>query len=208
MVTDNESRVLGTADRVEVYLEQDTGDLDLDGGADKLMEATFRYNIEQWKPVVTYKEQGEVWNLSVIQPGTDMRVASGAENNWDIELGSHIPIDLAINLGAGDADLVLGYLDLTDLDVNVGAGDLFLDLASYDGDNLTVHLNCGVGEADLRVPGGMGVRVVPILGVGSVSSTGLTLVGSEYHNGAYDPQLAHVVIYANLGVGDLNVVEV
>lgn len=207
LVTDDESMDLGTAGEVDVYLEQGSGDMTVDGGAAKLMEATFKYNIKQWEPDVTYKEVQGTWNLSVIQPNTDLNVATGAKNSWDVSLLEGVPMDLAINLGAGNADLVLGSLDLTDLDVNVGAGDLDLDLRGYDGDNITVYINCGAGGADLKVPEGIGVRILPILGVGSVSATGFTMVGNEYHNSAYDVAQPHIVVHANLGVGDLVVQE-
>ena len=53
----------------------------------------------------------------------------------------------------------------------------------------------------------MGVRIIPLLGVGDVQATGFTMVGNEYHNSVYDPERPHIVIHANLGVGDLTVTE-
>lgn len=207
LVTQDEDMEVGTADEVDVYLEQGSGSMEVSSGASKLMEATFKYNIDKWEPEITYKEVGGTWNLSVIQPETDLHVATGARNEWDVSLSNDVPIDLVVNLGAGDADIEIGDLDLTDLDVNLGAGDLNLHLGTYDGDNLTVAVNCGAGDARLTVSDEMGVRVVPILGVGTVKGTGFTLVGTEYHNSVYDPAQPHIVIYANLGVGDLTLVE-
>jgi len=207
LVTEDESTDLGTAEKVEVYLRQGSGTMEVSSGAAKLMEATFRYNVDQWKPGITYKERGTVWNLSVIQPNTDLRVATGAINEWDVTFGNDVPIDMVVIMGAGDVEMDVGDLDLVDLDVNLGSGDLDLDIGAYDGDNLTVSINCGAGATKIKVPGNMGVRIVPLLGVGSVKATGFTPVGNEYHNGVYDLDQPHIIIHANLGVGDLTITE-
>jgi hypothetical protein len=207
LVTEDEERELGTADAVEVYLEKGVGKTWVSGGASKLMEATFRYNIDRWKPEISYKEIGGNWNLSVIQPNTDLDVATGARNEWDISLNDDVAIDLTANMGVGDTELSIGELNLTDVDVNIGVGDLELKLGSYDGGNLTVSVHSGVGDVTVRVPSGMGVRVVPIVDMGSISATGFTMVGAEYHSDDYDVDQPHIVVTAILGVGDLTVIE-
>jgi hypothetical protein len=208
LVVDVEDVERGTADLVEVYLEQGTGTMELAGGASKLMEATFRYNIDRWEPEISYTQSGNAWNLSIVQPNTDLRVATGARNEWDIAFGESVPIDMVVNVGAGDADMTLGTLDLVDLDINMGAGDLELDISDYSGGNLSVAIHCGVGDADVRVPEGMGVGIIPVMSVGTVSATGFTMAGTEYHSSDYDPDQPHITIRAILGVGDLTVFEV
>jgi hypothetical protein len=207
LVTEDEEMELGTADSVLVYLSKGVGITDVTGGADKLMEATFRYNIDQWKPEISYKDAGDHWNLSIEQPNTDLRVATGARNEWDISLNEEVAIHLVADLGVGDTDMSIGDLNLTDVDVDLGVGDLDLGLGSYDGDNLTVSVNCGVGDAIVRVPSGMGVRIVPILDMGTVTATGFTMVGAEYHSDDYDVDQPHIVVTVIIGVGNLTVIE-
>jgi hypothetical protein len=208
LVTEDEDRELGSADSVLVYLRKGVGLTDVTGGADKLMEATFRYNIEQWKPEMSYKDAGDHWNMSIVQPNTDLQVATGARNEWDISLNEDVAMHLVADLGVGDTDMTIGDLNLTDVDVDLGVGDLDIGLGSYDGDNLTVSVNCGVGDVIIRVPSGMGVRIVPIVDIGGITATGFTLVGAEYHSSDYDVDQPHVVVTAIIGVGDLTVIEV
>ena len=209
LVIEDEEVERGTADAVEVYLEQGSGSLQLTGGSTmKLMSATFRYNIDKWKPEISYTQSGNAWNLSVVQPNTDLQVATGARNEWEIDIGPGVPIDMVVNLGVGDADIVVGSMDLVDLDVNLGTGNLELDISAYSGGNLTVAVNCGAGDADLRVPEGLGVKIVPIVGVGTTSASGFTMAGTEYHSSDYDVDQPHIVVTAVLGVGDLTVIEV
>jgi hypothetical protein len=207
LVTEAESVDLGIADEVEVYLALGAGNIYLNDATDKLMEAVFEYNIDKWKPEVSYVNQSGVWNLSVVQPNTDIRVATGAKNHWDIALGRDIPLDLVVNVGAGDADIIVGGIDLTDLDVNVGVGHLSLDLRRYDGDNLTVSVNRGYGNVYIQVAWDVGVRLVPVIGGGGIKATSFNIVGNEYHNSVYDPDQPHIVIQVNIGDGDLTVSE-
>jgi hypothetical protein len=208
LVTEDEEMELGSADSVTVYLEKGVGLTEVSGGASKLMEATFRYNIDQWKPEISYREAGGKWNLSLVQPNTDLKVATGARNEWDVSLNNEVAIDLVARIGVGDTEMSIGDLNLTDVDVDLGVGDLDLGLGSYDGGNLTVSVNSGVGDVTVRVPSGMGVRIVPIVDIGGITATGFTLVGAEYHSSDYDVDQPHVVVTAILGVGDLTVIEV
>ena len=208
LVTEDEEMELGTADSVLVYLEKDVGLTEVTGGASKLMEATFRYNIDKWKPEITYTEVGGEWNLSVVQPNTDLKVATGARNEWDISLNEDVAIDLVARIGVGDTEMSLGDLNLTDVDVSLGVGDLDLGLGTYAGGNLTVTVHSGVGDVTVRVPSGMGVRIVPIVDVGAVTATGFTMVGAEYHSDDYDEDQPHIVVTVVIGVGDLTVLEV
>ncbi|NIP34196.1 MAG: hypothetical protein GWN18_04665 [Thermoplasmata archaeon] len=207
LVTEDEEMELGSADSVEVYLEQNVGDLYVSGGASKLMEATFRYNVDKWKPEVTYREVGGDWNLSVVQPNTHLQVATGARNEWDISLDDDVPIEFVANVGVGSPEISIGGLNLQDVDVNIGVGDLDLRLGSYDGDNLTVDVHTGVGDVTIRVPSGMGVRVIAVTDVGTISATGFTMVGAEYHSSDYDVDQPHIVVTAMVGTGDITIVE-
>ena len=49
------------------------GELTLTGGADRLMEGEFSYNVSDWKPEVSYDASGEEGEFAVKQGG-----ASGA----------------------------------------------------------------------------------------------------------------------------------
>jgi hypothetical protein len=208
LVTENEEMELGTAESVTVYLEKGVGKTKVTGGASKLMEATFRYNIDRWKTEISYREVGGTWNLSLVQPNTTLEVDLGARNEWDIALNNDVAIDFMADLGVGDTELSIGGLNLTDVDVSIDVGDLDLGLGSYEGGNLTVSVNSDVGDVTIRVPAGMGVRIIPIIDIGAVDATGFTMVGAEYHSSDYDADQPHIVVTATLDVGDLTIIEV
>ena len=198
----------GAATAVEVYIEQGSGHLEVEPGASKLMEAIFKFNVEQWRPAVTYKDEGDAWNLSVIQPEQDLRIGSGAKNEWDIKLGVDVPKELGINLGAGDADVKASGLNLMDLWITAGAGQIDLDLTGTWDEDLTIDLNAGAGDIEIRVPSNVGVKLKAIAGVGDVTANGFTKSGNEYTNDAYDTADVKITITANAGVGHIIITQI
>ena len=63
--TESQSVELGDARSVRVEINMGAGDLEVTGGADKLLQADFTYNVAKLKPEVEYKDG----TLVVRQPG-------------------------------------------------------------------------------------------------------------------------------------------
>src|SRR3954452_12405636 len=65
--TESESIELGAAKSAQVEIKIGVGELRVNGGAKKLLEADFLYNIARWKPEVTYGISGDQGRLMVKQ---------------------------------------------------------------------------------------------------------------------------------------------
>jgi hypothetical protein len=126
--TESQSVELGDARSVRVEINLGAGDLQVAGGAEKLLEADFTYNVARLKPEVKYTEG----TLVVRQPETeglpDLRDITDFRNQWGLRLNDEVPIDLSVDMGAGTSDLQLAGLSLTGLDVNLGAGEYKVDM--------------------------------------------------------------------------------
>ena len=96
---------LGDAKSVRVEINLGAGDLEVTGGAEKLLEADFTYNVAKLKPKVEYTDgtlvvrQPKVNGLPVLQNITDYR------NEWGVRLNDKVPMDLSMDMGAGVSDL-------------------------------------------------------------------------------------------------------
>ena len=55
-----------------------------------------------------------VGTLKLSQPNSSGNSVGGAVNNWNVKLNSKLPLDVTANLGAGEANLDLGKLNLND----------------------------------------------------------------------------------------------
>lgn len=218
---------LGEAKTARVKVDMGAGELTIRGGADSLMEADFTYNVADWRPQVEYTVVSDQGRLEVRQPDI-RRINWGDEvrNEWDLRFNNTVPLEMAINLGAGESDLELGALNLTELDINGGAGDTRVDLSgnqsltrmdfkmgvgatTFDlrGDwqqDLAVDIKGGVGQTTLRLPSEIGVRVEVTSGLGNVSAVGLHRDGNAYINDAYGKSDSTLTITIQAGVGEIN----
>lgn len=218
---------LGKADTARVTINMGAGELTIRGGADNLMEADFTYNVADWQPKVEYTIVSDQGRLEVRQP--DIRRLNWSDqvrNEWDLRFNDAVPLEMVINLGAGESDLELGDLNLTELDVNGGAGETRVDLSgnqsltrldfkmgvgstTFDlrGDwqqDLDVDIKGGVGQTTLRLPAEIGVRVEVTSGLGDVSAVGLHRDGDAYVNDAYGESDTTLSITIQAGVGEIN----
>ena len=93
------------------------------------MSGTATYNVAELKPVI--EASGSSFRL---RNGHIERIPGGRGdivNTWELKLGLD-PIDLTIDLGAADAEMDLGGLNLTQLDIHTGASDLQLGFSEPD----------------------------------------------------------------------------
>jgi hypothetical protein len=196
---------LDNSQSVRAELKMGAGELNLTGGADALVEGDFAYNVADWKPEVNYDVTGDAGELSVEQgSGEDVPVGGEVRNEWDLRLNDDVPIDLSVEMGAGESDLDLDSLTLTGLDLQMGAGETTVDLTgSYDRD-IAATIEGGVGEATVQLPSEIGVRVNAEGGLGQINAEGLQREGDAYVNDAYGDSDVTLDVDVRGGVGQIN----
>jgi hypothetical protein len=174
------------------------------GGADKLLEADFTYNVARLKPEVEYTGG----TLVVRQPEAEGRPVlqgiNGFRNEWSLRFNNDVPMEMRLNMGAGTSNLKLAGLSLTRLDVKVGAGESTIDLSGDWPRDLDVAIAAGAGNITLRLPKDVGVRVVVEAGLGTIDAPGLTKDWNVYTNSAYGGSDVTLQIKIEAGVGQVN----
>lgn len=194
---------------ISVEINLGAGDLRLAGGAEKLLEADFTYNVARLKPEVTYADGA----LVVRQPDDrglpDFRNISGFRNEWDLRLHDGTPLDLRLEIGGGTSDLSLAGLPLTSLAVNLGAGASTLDLSGDWAHDLNVAVDSGAANISVRLPQDVGVRVEVDAGPTIVNVSDLAKNGNVYTNAAYGVSDVTLNVRMDAGIGtiSLDVVE-
>jgi hypothetical protein len=202
--TESQSVELGDAQSVRVEINMGAGNLDVTGGADKLLEADFTYNVAKLKPEVKYTDGTlVVWQpnskgLPALQGITDYR------NEWDLRLSDEVPMDLSVVLGAGSSNLNLAGLSLTRLDVILGAGEYTIDLSGDWIRDLNVSIDTGAANIRLRLPKDVGVRVRVEAGPHTIETTDLTQDGDVYTNAAYGVSDVTIQVDMETGIGQIN----
>jgi hypothetical protein len=166
--TETVSFDLDDSKKARVDIRMNSGQLKVQSGTAKFMEGTFAYNVAEWKPVVSYRN-GE---LSLSQPSHATGFGNTV-NEWEVKVNGTLPVDLTANLGAGEATLELGQLDLNSVELNIGAGEMKVDLRGEPKRSYSVHIRGGVGETVVYLPKDTGISATATKGIGDISAEGL-----------------------------------
>lgn len=206
--TEDEVVQLQGADIVDAQITIGAGNLTVNGGAEDLMDATFTYNLPASKPEVSYNvnQAGDTntGELAVKQPAElNLNGLTNYRYEWDLKFDSTVPMNMEIKLGAGEANLNLGELNLTGLNVTVGAGTATVDLSGDYQSDLQAEIRGGVGNLSLILPVSTGVQVKVDGGLGNVVATGLRKDGDYFVNDAYGSTENTLSVHIQGGVGEI-----
>jgi len=186
----------------QVRLNMGAGDLKISSGTQKLLRASFTYDMPQSKPEVRYSTSGDVGRLEISQPESHAHIGH-TKYEWDLRLSHEIPIDLNVQLGAGQAQLDLGSLDLRRVSVEMGVGQMHMDLCGTPKHDYYVNVEGGVGEADLKLPNNVGIEARASGGIGEISVRGLTKQNGRWVNQAFQGPGVKVHVAVEGGVGQI-----
>jgi uncharacterized protein DUF2154/cell wall-active antibiotic response 4TMS protein YvqF len=183
-------------------LEMGAGQLTINGGSANLLEADFNYSDSYDEPRVEYNVADGVGQLSVSQESHTVHIGR-SENDWNLHLSKDIPIELKIDMGAGQGNLHLRDVLLSRLDLNIGAGQVDVDLTGDRKTDLNADIEGGVGQANIRLPKNVGVIVHAHGGIGSIESHGLKHEDDTYTNDAYGKTPATIRLKVEGGIGQI-----
>jgi len=161
---------LDDAKTVRVGIRMGGGELKVTGGTPKLMEGEFAYNVPDWKPVVEYKAGSG--DLMLTQPGYSASFGNSV-NTWNVTLNNTVPMDITAHLGAGEANLELGQMNLSRVELNIGAGEMNVDLRGEPKRDYTVQVRGGIGETTVLLPRDVAISATATKGIGDISTDGL-----------------------------------
>jgi hypothetical protein len=197
----------GTADRANVELDMRAGEMNVSGGATKLLEGTFEYNVPHWKPQVISSQNGVHATVTIRQPeGGRSNWGSKIKNTWDLQLSNKTLIDLTTNCGAGEAKLNLGDVLLRSLNVKIGVGEVNVDLTGKPQHDYEVNIHGGIGQATVHLPEGVGIYATANGGIGEIKVTGLHKEGDHWENDLYQKAKVNVRFEIEGGIGEIRLI--
>ncbi|MDX2153337.1 MAG: toast rack family protein [Bryobacteraceae bacterium] len=203
--TETKSIERDNAEMVRAEIKMAAGELRVTGGAAKLMDASFRYNVDAWKPDVRYEKNGFRGRLLVEQPKAGS-TGGNMENNWELKFANDVPLDLSANLGAGEADLDLGPLTLRSAEMHIGAGEVKIHFSETPKRSFDLNVRGGVGEATIQFPKDVGVEARAKGGLGGIDVKGMKQDGDVYRNEAFGKSKVTITVDVKGGVGQINLI--
>ena len=201
VVTEHHAVERGAATAANVVIDMSAGDLDVNPGATKLFEGDFAFNVPALKPDIAYAVKGGTGELKVSQGSSSGNV----ENKWRLSLDQTTPIDLTITMGAGDATLELGKLNLRSLAIRLGAGDLKVDLRGTPATSYGVKVQAGAGDTTIQLPASVGISVSTSGLIGDSNVDGLEKRDGRWINPRAEGSPVTVTLDVQHAIGDLRV---
>ena len=186
--------------RVEIGMSAD--EIAVKSGAKTLFEGDFDFNVPSLKPAIAYAVDGTAGTLKVSQGST----SGNYENTWHLSLDETTPIDLQLTLGAGDAELVLGRLNLQSLAIRLGAGDLVVDLRGTPAKSYKVTVQAGTGDTTIRLPVGVGISASTTGLIGDSNVSGLEKRDGRWINPKAEASPVTIDLQVQHAIGDLRLI--
>jgi hypothetical protein len=158
-VAEEISEPLGGATMAEVVISPGVGSLHLDvlpEASSRLIVGTVRSG-QAWDLTIDSAMNGETARFS-LEGGGDVAVGNWfGEQTWDLQLNGEVPIDLTIDVGAGELDLDLMDLTAERLRVDLGVGEATVELPAEG--RYTARIEGAIGQTTVIVPEGLEARI-------------------------------------------------
>lgn len=193
---------LKDARSLNAKLEMGAGQLTINGGGARVMDSDFTFSDKFDQPQVDYKISNGVGNVTITQGSQTVHMGR-SQNDWNLHFSKEIPLELKIDMGAGQGNLHLRDVPLTRLDLNIGAGQVDVDLTGDRKTDLTADIEGGVGQANIRLPKNVGVIAHASGGIGSIEARGLKHDGDTYTNDAYGKSPTTIRLKVEGGIGQI-----
>ncbi len=191
---------LDKSEMARVELKMGAGELRVDGGSSKLMDADFEYNIPSWKPVIQYQASSFRGELSIEQP-QNSKGSTNTTYKWNLRLNDKLPLEVVTHLGAGEAHMNLGTLNLRSVEMHMGVGQVELDLRGKPTHDYDVQIHGGIGQAIVRLPASVGIDATAAGGIGNIEAHGLEKRNGHWINAAHEnaPVTIHLDVKGGIG---------
>jgi hypothetical protein len=153
------SQGLDGAQQAHVVIEPGVGSLDISAMAEPTALVAGTLPSEQvMKISQNFEMEGDtaIYRLSATG-GNYVFPGSADLFSWDLELAPELPIDLEVELGAGDMNLKLTELVISTLKLDFGVSAAEINLPDQGG--LDGTIDAAIGQVIIRVPSDVGLRV-------------------------------------------------
>jgi N-terminal domain of toast_rack, DUF2154/Domain of unknown function (DUF5668) len=190
------------ANSIDASIQSPAGLLTIDGGSSRALEADFNFAESYGAPVVDYHVASGIGQINVTQDHDSPHFGI-SHNDWNLRFNDAIPLELKVEMGAGEGRLHLRDVQVTRLTLNMGAGRVMVDLSGDRKKDVDADIEGGVGEATVRLPRNVGVIAHAEGGIGGISAPDFRKQDSEYTNDAYGKTPATIRVKVEGGVGTI-----
>jgi hypothetical protein len=193
---------LDKTEMARIEIKMGAGELHVDGGSPKLLDADFDYNVSSSKPIVRYTASSFRGELTLEQP-SGFNGGTNSTYKWNLRLNDRLPLDVVTHLGAGEAHMNLGTMNLRSVEVHMGVGEVELDLRGKPSRDYNVQIHGGIGQANVHLPSTVGIVASASGGIGDIEVHGLEKHGGRWTNAAFEHSPVTIHLDVKGGIGNI-----
>jgi hypothetical protein len=225
---------LAKAENAEVEIDLLAGELNLTGmKIPQLLVGEYLFNDRDLgQPVRTYTEDNQTGYLHLHNKEVDeleLDIDNEKSPVWNLQLKNNIPVDLNIEMGAGEGNIMLNgapvrrfryvlkageaNIDLRNtsvpkLDFKALAGEATIDISGKWKNDLQADIKGGIGNLNLILPGSCNIEIEVSGILGEVHAEGLIKEGNYYTRKAgKDSPTLYIDVAGGIGSINLRVQE-
>jgi hypothetical protein len=205
-VAESRNEPLAGSNRARFKLQHGAGRLHVTGtsGADELFAGKFVGGID-----ANVRREGEGAEVVLSVPSSswmDLPWAGGRGFDWDLKLNGEIPLELALETGAGETTLELTDLLIRELSIKTGASSTEVRLPAHAG-MTDVKVEAGAASITLIVPQGAAARIRSNSGLVDmqVDPSRFPASGSGYESADYATAENRLNVDVQAGVGSIKI---
>ncbi len=222
------SIALGKAKELKTDISFTAGELNIDGSSNQLSDGTYRFNIDKWKPEITYREENQTGYLKIrtIDERDNRNYNNEDNSEWNISLNKKVLNDLTVKMIAGKGIIDLQDCNLKRFEFTMAAGEIYInmrnssvpdlkfnaavgsgviDLSGKWNNDLNATIKGGVGELTLKLPSQSGIKLNIHGGLGETHAPGFKKQNGSYTNSLFGKTKESLYIDFSGGIGNVNV---
>lgn len=195
-------QILGDIEKADITISPAAGELNVEGLVDSTALISGEANTGRNQQVYTdYEVSGTTGYFKIDSWSMVIFPVSGPWN-WDLGLTDRIPLDLVLNMGAGDMNADLSGLNLMDLNISQGVGELTVILAEQG--DYSAEINQAVGSIVVEIPKEAGIRIEFSKAISSLSiPPGFEQRGDFYYSSNYDKAEQQIDLDISQAIGSI-----
>lgn len=171
------------------------------------------YHNEVDAPSEISSVQGDTLKIAFEQNERNVLVwgLQGPEYEFLLER-TNVPTEVSLESGAGNSTLDFTGVNVSSVKAESGAGNTNILFADDLSQNVSVNIDSGAGNVEVHVPASVGVKVKYSVGVGSVTVgdqkfSGVGKNDASYESSNFGTASRTITIEANVGAGDLKIIQ-
>lgn len=197
-------QTLDDIQQAEIVISPAVGDLDVISMRDPFVLISGDISTGKNQSVFTDFEVSGNTGYFEINSTSGVNFPGSTSWNWNLSLTNEIPLDVELNMGAGDLNADLSGLKITNLKIGQGVGEISVILSPTS--DYSVDINQAIGSIIVEIPKNTGIRFEFSKAISSLNiPKEFEQRGNFYYSANYDQSEFKIDVDISQAIGSITI---